>query len=103
MELLERFFVAVILVLVCLAYSPLLICLIKILSPVYNRIADWGKRPNAQQAKAEEAEQLEYDRELKRLTNEFVEKRKEEREQKIQNMLIDGSLGNLNKTVDEIL
>ena len=103
MDLLEWFFVAVMLILLCLAYSPLFIFLFKILSPIFKRIVAWFKRPNIQQVKEEEARQLECDRELKRLSDERVEKRKEKRKQKIQIMLIDGSLGKLNKTVDEIL
>ena len=99
MDLLEWFFVAVLLILLCLAYSPLFILLFKILSPIFKRIVAWFKRPNIQQVKEEEARQLECDRELKRLSDEHVEKRTAKRKQKIQNMLLDGSLGKLNKTV----
>ena len=87
MDLLEWFFVAVLLILLCLAYSPLFIVLFKILSPVCNRIAAWVKRPSVQQAKEEEDRQLEYERKLKRLSDEVVEKRKEKRKQKIQDTL----------------
>ena len=103
MELLEWFFVAVLLILLCLAYSPLFISLFEVLSPIFEWVAGWFKRPNVQQVKEEEARQLECEREKKRLMDDFIEKRKEDRKQKIQNMLIDGSLGELDKPVDEIL
>ncbi len=103
MDILEWFFVAVLLILLCLAYSPLFLSLFEILSPIFKRIGAWFKRPNLQQAKEEEARQLEYEREKKRLIDDFIEKRKEDRKQKIQDMLMDGSLGIMNKTVDEIL
>ena len=102
MDLLGWFFVAALLILMCLAYSPLFIFLFKITSPISTRIIAWFKRPNAQQIKEEEAAQLKYNQEKERLINEFLDKRKEERKQKIQKMLADGSLGKINKTVDEI-
>ena len=103
MDLLEWFFVAVLLILMSLAYSPLFIFLVKVLSPIFGRTVAWFKRPNIQQIKEEEARQLEYSRKLKRLSDDRVEKRTAKRKQKIQIMLMDGSLGKLNKTVDEIL
>ena len=102
MELSELFFVAVLLILLCLAYSPLFILVFKILSSIFKPIVAWFKRLNVQQVKEEEAGQSEYERELKRLSDESVEKRKEGRKQKIQDMLMDDSLGKLNKTVDVI-
>ncbi len=74
-----------------------------LLSPIFQRTVAWFKRANIQQIKDEEARQLEYDRKLKRLSDERDEKRKGKRKQKIQIMLMDGSLGKLNKTVDDIL
>ena len=103
MDLLEWFFVAVLLILLCLAYSPLFIFLFEILSRIFKWIVAWFKRPNTQQVKEEEDRQLEYELEKKRLSDDFIEKRKEKRRQKIQDMLMDGSLGKMNKTVDEIL
>lgn len=103
MELLEWFFVAALLILLCLAYSPLFILVFKILSSIFKPVIAWFKRPNVQQVKEEEARQLEYKRKLKRLSDESAEKTKAKRKQKIQSMLTDGSLGKLDKTVDEIL
>ena len=103
MELLEWFFVAVLFILLCLAYSPLFILIFKTLSSIFHPVIAWFKRPTIQQIKEDEARRLEWDRELKRLRDEAVEKTKAKRKQKIQTMLDDGSLGKLNKTVDEIL
>ena len=104
MELLEWFYVvALLLIMACLVFIPIFLCIYEILSPTINRIVAWFNRPNAQQIKEEEARRLEYERERKRLSDEFIEKRTRKRKQKIQSMLADGNLGKLNKTVDEIL
>lgn len=99
---LEWFFIAVLLILLCLAYSPLFIVVFKIFSSIFNPVIAWLKR-HTQQAKEEEARRLEYQQERGKRFNEFARKRKEKRKKKIQEMLADGSLGKLNKTLGEIL